>query len=509
MTLRSADVTILLDSAPDAMVVANGDGHIVFANSQTNTLFGYSADQLIGQPVEILLPERYRNTHEQHRGRYARQPHRRPMGDGLELFGLRQNGEEFPVEISLSPVETEDGQLVISAIRDVSERAAIQKDLEHARDEAEKANRAKSAFLAAASHDLRQPLQALKLLNSVLEKTTENSRQADAISRQHEALGSMTDLLNSLLDVSKLESGAITPDIGDCEVAAIFHRLRSEFEVQAQAKGLRLEVDECDDVIRTDANLLEQIIQNLVANAIRYTRQGQVQLRTTQLNDTLRIEVVDTGIGIPGSEIETIFEEFHQLDRIPGQPREGLGLGLSIVQRLADLLKHPIGVESTPGEGTCFSVTVPRAKRPQLVSKPILVQPAPSTSRHVLIIDDDPAVSEATRMLLEVEGHEVTPASTLEQAQAGLDRDGRPDIIVTDYHLGVQQTGVDAILKLRNQLGLDVPAVLVTGDTSAAIMGEVEEVPNCQLLSKPVDTEKLLTLIQESAGDLSPMNRAS
>lgn len=506
MVFEDANVTALLNSTPDAMVFIDPEGRIVFVNAQTEAMFGYRPDELIGQPVEALMPRRFRQPHVGHRDAYAVAPRRRPMGQGLELFGLKRDGTEFPVEISLSEVETSNGMLISGAIRDATERVKIQTELTAARDEAQRANRAKSSFLAAASHDLRQPLQALSLLNAVLSKSAASERTVRAVEQQGHALDAMTDLLNSLLDISKLESGAIKPDICDCQVQDIFRRLSAEFELQAEAKGLKLLVDDCEDVVRTDAGLLEQIIQNLVANAIRYTREGLVQLRCLHMNENVRIEVLDTGIGIPGHELESIFDEFYQLHRAPGEPREGLGLGLSIVHRLAELLDHPLDVESTPGEGTCFAVTLPRGAMPADTSGSAAGLDDLAGTLRVLLIDDDAAVARATTMLLESAAHKVGLAATCKEAIAVLDARGMPDVIVADFHLGGGRTGIETIAALREACGQQIPAILVTGDTSSAVATQAAGVEACRILSKPVDANRLLTELDELAnGSVSPI----
>ena len=495
-----ADVRALLDSAPDAMIIVDCDGIMRMVNGQAEVLFGYPREALIGQPIELLLPEKFRNSHVAHRTAFLEDAKLRPMGAGLELYGRRSDGKEFPVEISLSPLETAQGTLISSAIRDVTDRIAIQDALTAARDEAERANRAKSAFLAAASHDLRQPLQALMLLHAVLKRTNTDRRAAKAIESQADALGAMTTLLNSLLDISKLESGAIKPDITDCGIQKIFRRLRAEFELQAEAKGLRLLVDDCEDIVRTDPGLLEQIIQNLIANAIRYTKKGLVQLRCLHLQGKVRIEVLDTGIGIPVDELDAIFEEFYQLRREPGEQREGLGLGLSIVQRLARLLDHPLEVESKPGEGTCFAVTLPRGAGTAVDIADVDVSRTEVPSGcSVLLVDDNPAVLDATRILLELEGHKVSIAATAQEAVAVMEAAGVPDIVVADFHLGGGETGIDAIRQVRTLSGHSVPAVLVTGDTSSFIAPQIEQTERIRVFRKPVDTERLIAVIQELA----------
>jgi protein-histidine pros-kinase len=264
--------TQLLNAAPDPTVIVDQQGTIIYANARVTEVLGYSNQELIGQTVEMLLPERSRDAHPGHRESFFSRPNARAMGNALELHALRKDGTEIPVEISLSPVKTSNGTLVSSAIRDISAQKEIAQQLVEA-------NRAKSRFLAAASHDLRQPIQTLNLLNRAAKKTATDATHQDIIEKQQKSLDSMSNLLNALLDISKLEAGIVKPDITDCKVQNIFETLNAAFEAQARNKGLELIIDKCHGVARSDSRLLTQILENLMSNAIRYTQEGFVRLR--------------------------------------------------------------------------------------------------------------------------------------------------------------------------------------------------------------------------------------
>jgi PAS domain S-box-containing protein len=493
-----------LDAAPDAMIIIDDSGLLCFANRQVTALFGYPHDAIIGKPVECLMPERFRDRHIAHRQSYMRSVRARPMGAGLELFGQRLDGTEFPLEISLSPIEDGKRVLVAAAIRDVSDQKRTEAELivarqiaDRARESADRANQAKSRFLATASHDLRQPLQTLSLLNGTLRRTLADPDAVQMLTQQEQAIEGMSRLLNALLDVTKLESGAVKPDPTDFAVAALFEELRLEFQSLAASKGLTFKVVPCDDSVHSDRSLVEQILKNLVSNAIKYTRKGSVALRSLHQQPSLvRIEVLDTGIGIPGEELRYIFDEFYQVGVPTNSSRAGYGLGLSIVHRLVALLDGKLDVLSQVGKGSQFGLTLPAghgAVRPA----PRAAEPAlrvPRAPVRVLLVEDDASVREATRMLLKSDGYHVTAVNSLAAALAHAAKDPRLDLLVTDYHLRDGQTGMQVIAALREALKVPLRAILLTGDTSAAVR-ELRMDPHLRLASKPIKAEELLGML--------------
>ncbi len=491
----------LLESAPDAMIIVDRDGAIEIANQQCEKMFGYSREELLGMCVDELLPMRFRGRHGHYREGYFEAPSIRPMGSGRELAGQRKDGTEFPVEISLSHVDGPHGTRVSSVIRDVTEQKNLESELIAARHAAERANRANTAFLAAASHDLRQPVQALSLLNGALRRTVESPLAQEMVESQQQSLDAMTNLLNSLLDISRLDAGKIEPEIEDFPITRLVDRLSSEFARQAAQKGLKFSGGDCDALVRSDPNLLSEIIQNFVSNALRYTPTGgEVAVSCEKGVQTLRINVRDTGIGIAADELETIFQEFHQVKQ-QGTEVEGFGLGLAIVRRLADLLGVGIDVESTPGKGSCFSVIVPLAESETVVEESDSGEDFAArqgAGGRVVLIEDDKNVANAWALLLAAEGFSVSRAVSVPEVEALIPTlSDVPELIISDYHLADGSTGVEAVRCLRKAFDTKIPAFIVSGDTSK-VVDQAREVGNSVLMRKPINTDLLLSMAHDA-----------
>jgi two-component system, sensor histidine kinase len=379
----------VLDDAPDAMVIIDTFGTIWFANRRVSALFGYAHGEIIGQSIEKLMPERFRFKHIGQRGQFADDVRVRPMGSGPDLCGLHCDGTEFPLEVSLSPVEDAGRTLVAAAIRDVTDRRRVEEELVVARDAveamrelADRANQGRKRFLKAASHDLRQPLQTLALLNVALRRYLTNPGVADILSQQEQAIGAMSRLLNDLFQIGKLDSGAIQPEPSDFAVPALFEELRAEFAGTAAGKGLALDIEPCDGLVHGDRSLVALILRELISNAIQHTHEGWVRLHCLRKDSFVRIEVLDTGVGIPPEQLPYIFDEFHQGDGAADSSLDGYGLGLSIVKRLTNLLRVELDVRSEAGRGSAFALVLPDITKPADMPPPQpSVSPATSNAR--------------------------------------------------------------------------------------------------------------------------------
>ncbi|VXC08587.1 Hybrid sensor histidine kinase/response regulator [Pseudomonas sp. 8AS] len=381
----------------------------------------------------------------------------------------------------------------------IGERVRVEQELRKARDAAEEANRSKDKYLAAASHDLLQPLNAARLLISTLRERELGEAAHNLVERAHQALEGAEDLLSDLLDIAKLDQAAIKPDLDVYRLDELLAPLASEFEPLATQAGLRLRARIPACTVRTDARLLNRILRNFLSNACRYTEHGGVLLGVRKRGEQLRIEVWDSGRGIPADQLQAVFREFHQLDVGRSMERKGVGLGLAIVERIARMLGYPIEVRSRPGRGSCFSIQLPlvAAQAPLPSSRPAAQAQVgnPLPGKRLLVLDNEPSILHSMAELLGGWGCEVLTALDQVQALEVLD-ERAPDLLLVDYHLDLGVTGSEVVQALRAHFARDIPAVMITAERSDECRLHLQAL-KVPLLNKPVRPGKLRAVLSQ------------
>ncbi|MDQ2103611.1 PAS domain S-box protein [Azospirillum isscasi] len=510
----------IVDTAVDAIVVIDRVGTLHGFNRAAERIFGYAAEEVLGRNVSMLMPEPDRSAHDGYLERYHRTGERRIIGIGREVWGRRKDGSVFPLELSVAEWRA-DGEIRFTGIvRDITARKAAEEALLAAKDaaeqameralqaadearrektRAEKAERAKTQFLAAASHDLRQPVQSLYFFAQVLGDKLQGRSGHELVASMGHSLDALKLLLDGLLDVSRLDAGAVEPSVTECAVGPLLDRLAAEYGPQADGQGLRLRVVPTSLWARTDPMLLERILRNLIENALRYTERGGVVVGCRRRNGALRIEVADSGAGVPEELQQAVFEEFFQIGNPERDRAKGLGLGLAIVKRLAGLLGHTVALRSRPGRGSVFSVELPSV-RPRAILRRNGAERANDDGQGlVVVIDDEAIVLLSLRTLLEQWGYEVVAAVSGEEAVDLLHGLGRmPDLIIADYRLREGRTGVEAIRDIHGVCGVRIPAVVLTGDTAPERITEIRGA-GFRLVHKPITPHILRELLKPAA----------
>jgi signal transduction histidine kinase len=373
------------------------------------------------------------------------------------------------------------------------ELTRLNEALSRAKAEAEEANISKTRFLAAASHDILQPLNAARLYATSLVERDREAGHAALAENVDASLDAVEEILTALLDISRLDTGAMKPQWSSFRIEEIFRQLQREFGPVAAEKSLRLTFVRSSLTVRSDRRLLRRLLQNLVSNAVKYTPSGRVLVGARRRQGRLVIEVWDTGLGIPVSKQKVVFREFQRLDQ-GAKVARGLGLGLSIVDRIGRVLDHPVTLKSEPGRGSVFRVEVPLAALPATVTplEAPRVPLAPLAGLKVLALDNEPAIQEGMRTLLTGWGCEVATAADLPGALAALGA-AAPEAILADYHLD-EGNGLDAITALREAAGRAIPAVLLTADRTLAVRDAAAAI-GVHVLSKPVKPAALRALL--------------
>jgi signal transduction histidine kinase/DNA-binding NarL/FixJ family response regulator len=407
---------------------------------------------------------------------------------GAERIGSGDLAQRISIKTG-DELEALGDQFNSMAIRLEESYATLERKVEERTHQLELANLARSRFLAVATHDLRQPLQALGLFVAQLRTRVDDQERDHLIERTDAAVAAMNELFQALLDISKLDAGVLTPDLSEFPVDRLLKRIETTFAAAAREKGLRLRVVSSSAWVRSDFIMLERILLNLASNAVRYTAQGGVVIGCRQRGAQVRIDICDSGIGIAEDQQRNVFAEFYRLGGPDRERTGGLGLGLAIVDRLGRLLDHTIGLTSQLGRGTRFSVSIPSAaSREKMSESLLLVEPIADIARGklIVIIDDDEIVLDSMRGLLRGWGCRVVAAQSDSAALASLaNHDRRPDLIISDYQLANGGTGFEAIERLRSALGSPIPAFLISGDTAPERLREARA-SGYHLLHKPI-----------------------
>jgi len=474
------------------------DGRVRWINPGVERMTGYSVDEclaLADYPLGIVHPEDRDGVKSLLRSALTG-----TSGNDVEFRICHKGGRIGWAAVSWQPMIGGDGERlgVRTSVRDISWRKSAEVALRVAKADAERADRAKSRFLAAASHDLRQPLQAVGMFVAALARSPLDKASRGILDSIRDCLDASSELLEDLVDISRLDAGVVVPDFTDVAVADIFELLEKSFQREAEAGKTELRFVPRSLFVQADHSMLVRILQNLVSNALRYTEQGRVLVGCRTRDGAAIFEVWDNGIGIAPEEREHIFEEFYQVDNPARDRKRGAGLGLAIVRRQAALMGTSITVRSQPGKGSVFSIALRLSDCQESETRPEPLFPAPTIKgRTIAVIDDEQLQLTALQSFLGVCEAEVIAARSASEMLSKLeDAETPPELVVADYRLDSNMTGVAAISAVRFKIGRSIPAILVTGDTEPKRIAEAEA-SGCRLLHKPVDPASLATAIAQ------------
>lgn len=489
-------LALAVENSPAGIVITDPQASILYVNPAFEQISGYSSKEALGRnprfqssgqtPAETYL-EMWKTVTAGQKWRG-------------EFLNRRKNGEFYCQSAAIAPVHDSHGTIryFVAVQEDISERKRIAESLEKARWQADAANAAKSRFLAAASHDLRQPMQAMRLYLDVLAERIQQPQEQDIINKLQRTHADVGGMLDRLLDISQLDAGKVRVHPEMFDLSAVLRDLHELYESETATRGLSWRLHVPRDAVRIDSDpvLVKEVLSNLISNAIRYTQQGGILLSLRRRGDAVRIEVWDTGPGIDEQMHRDIFDEFIQLGNPERDRRKGVGLGLSIAGRLGRLLGGEVILKSRPGRGSLFFLSLPVQWHAQRANAPKKQgsQGAGAWDFQgscVFVIDDDPLMRDSLGMMLQLWRCEVMTFADADSALAAL-RDGAriPAAVIADYRLRDNLTGVDAIRAVHEQCGREVPALLLTGDTEPSRMQEASSA-GFPLLHKPVPAQKL------------------
>ncbi|MCW2285615.1 PAS domain S-box-containing protein [Rhodoblastus acidophilus] len=489
------------DTAPVGLCFIDRDLRFVMINKYLASVNGISVEAHIGRTLSEVLGDF---------GRRLEALYKQVLDTGEPIFEREFSTESQEDDffsrhwlLSLYPFEDHAGNItgVNATVSEITEQKRAENALKIAKAEGDRALLARSKFLATASHDLRQPVQALVLLLAVIKNPKAGAETVEkAVGMMESALVGLQSLLTSILDISRVDAGVVAPQLESVAVDGMLRRLCDGYTLECEQKNLRLRCRFQPDLhARTDAALLERILRNLIENAIRYTDRGGLLIGARQRGDRIRIDIVDSGVGVPADKLTHIFEEFYQVANPGRDQRQGLGLGLAIVSRLVRLIGADLQVRSREGRGTWFTLTVP-------IADPLFVVSAPSaaaetvTGRRIMVIEDDPKVRAGLELLLGSWNCEVIGVESGEEAIEVGEREGwRFDLVIADHRLGAGLSGTETAIEIAARAGRTIPTLIVTGDTAPERISQVYT-SGFEMLHKPVNphelARKLATLLR-------------
>jgi PAS domain S-box-containing protein len=487
-------IRFAVENATDVILWIKPDARFAYVNQTACRILGYTREEIsrlrlfdIDPTVKPeLWPRAWARV--QRRGAY-----------NFEAVLRRRNGELIPVEVANYYLDYREQQLCCSIVRDISERKKSEAELRQAKEAADKANQAKSRFLAATGHDLRQPLQSSRLLHYALSRTVTDPAVKDIVDDLGHALALMAGMLDSLLDISRLDSGAVTPKIAEFAAQEVLRRVWRTLKAEAGKASIDVHLVPTSAIIRSDHVLLGRALENLVANALRHARARNVLIGCRRRGHELALEVWDNGIGIAADKLQTIFEEYVQINAPAATDQSrGLGLGLSIVRCIANKLGHRIEVTSEVGRYSRFAIVVPLAAAPVELDREAASDLA---GRTVVMIDNDQTVAKAYERVLAGWGMNViNVAAAAEAAAAARRRNLTPDIVIADYKLAPSRTGIDEIWRMRRNFGAALACILITNDASPEISKAAAAI-GVPVLYKPVESAALQSLVRRLLSD--------